>query len=417
MEKIFNTGSSMRILEKLKTTRLALVCPRYKPPLAGGAEVLIEKWAKRLSESGHQVDVLTTCSYDHTQWKNEVSSGLSLDGKIQVRRFKVKEDRNLELWIPLQHKMEMGYSLNLDEEIQWMKESVHSPGLYRYLEDHKEDYDWIMIAPYLFGVSYQAATICPEKTIMMPCLHDEIAAKCQIFGNLFHSIAGLFFNTDAEKELAVKLHQVDLKKCFTVGMGIHIYEKGNGQNFRDKFHIKDPFILYAGRRESGKNVPLLLEYFTGLVRNSNFNWKLVFLGSGDLTITQEIKNDVIDVGYVSEEDKKNAFNAATVFCQPSLNESFSIVLLESWLNQTPALVHQQCPVTRNHCIASNGGLYFDNFFEFYEIIHWYHENPAMGDVMGSLGREYVINNYDWNLIDQKFYDGINQILNNQGMIR
>ena len=39
-------------------------------------------------------------------------------------------------------------------------------------------------------------------------------------------------------------------------------------------------------------------------------------------------------------------------------ESFSIVIMESWLCGTPILVNAHCPVTVEHCQNSQGGLFF-----------------------------------------------------------
>ena len=55
----------------------------------------------------------------------------------------------------------------------------------------------------------------------------------------------------------------------------------------------------------------------------------MLIGGGELEIPTEIKNDVYDLGFVDLQDKYDAYGAATLLCQPSKNESFSFVIMES----------------------------------------------------------------------------------------
>ena len=54
-----------------------------------------------------------------------------------------------------------------------------------------------------------------------------------------------------------------------------------------------------------------------------------------------------DLGFVDIQDKYDITAAATLLCQPSKNESFSIVIMESSLCGRPVLVHEACEVTKH----------------------------------------------------------------------
>ena len=88
--------------------------------------------------------------------------------------------------------------------------------------------------------------------------------------------------------------------------------------------------------------------------------------------------------------------------QPSVNESFSIVIMESWALRTPVIVNNKCEVTKNFAIESNGGLYFDNYVEFEEILKLYINNPDIVDKLGNNGKEYVFKNFDRDVVTQKY---------------
>ena len=98
-----------------------------------------------------------------------------------------------------------------------------------------------------------------------------------------------------------------------------------------------------------------------------------------------------DLGFVSEADKLAAMAGSLAFCQPSVNESFSIVLMETWLAGRPVLVHGNCAVTRHHVETSGGGLWFDDYFSFEECLDWFLSHPRECGAMARQGADYVLN--------------------------
>ena len=76
------------------------------------------------------------------------------------------------------------------------------------------------MGPYLFGLIYHASCVHPEKTYLVPCLHDEAFAYLDVFKGMFHSVAGYLFNAEPERELAVRLYGNLPGKSHVVGMGI-----------------------------------------------------------------------------------------------------------------------------------------------------------------------------------------------------
>ena len=72
---------------------------------------------------------------------------------------------------------------------------------------------------------------------------------------------GTIYHVKSEMDLAAKLYQVPEDRQFLLGELVKEVGEGNPQRFRDKFEIEGDFILYAGRKISGKNLPLLVDYF------------------------------------------------------------------------------------------------------------------------------------------------------------
>ena len=199
-----------------------------------------------------------------------------------------------------------------------------------------------------------------------------------------------------------------------MGLGMKTDIQGDKDLFRDKFKINDPFFLYVGRKDAGKKVDMLINYFCNYKRRNNNNLKLVLLGGGSVCIPEEINDQIIDLGFVDMQDKYNAYSASEFLCQPSYHESFSYVVMESWLFKKPVLVSEFCNVTTSFVKKTNAGLFFRDYFEFEGAINYFLRHKNIADEMGERGREYVINNYDWQNMIKKYTLFFDEIIEEQG---
>jgi glycosyltransferase involved in cell wall biosynthesis len=400
------TNEHMTLMAKEMKPRIAFVLPRFDPDMAGGAEVLAKGLATNLVQRGYPVTVLTTCARNHFTWKNFFPPGESESNGIRVSRFPVNESRDIQRFLEIQEKIIKYHDLSFEEEKEWISQSVVSDPLFKHLDRIRNEHEVFVFVPYLFGTSYWGAQIVAEKAVLIPCLHDEPYAHLRIFKELFDNVKAVMFNTEAEKRLGEELFDLPDRKTCVVGMGFEPPGPYCPDCFRERFRLSEPFVLYAGRREGGKNSDLLIGYFRLFKRHIGLDVKLAMMGTGPLPLQPIDRKYVVDLGYLPEEDKRDAFAAATVFCQPSLNESLSIVLMEAWLAETPAMVHARCPVTVEHCVNSKGGLYFDNYYEFEEILSLFLTNPALADGFGKNGAEYVRRDYTWEAVISRFQAGL-----------
>jgi glycosyltransferase involved in cell wall biosynthesis len=216
------------------------------------------------------------------------------------------------------------------------------------------------------------------------------------------------FNTFPEIELAKKLYQIPEGKITLVSLGFKTGRSYEPEHFRKKYALSSPFVIFAGRREGGKNIPLLIEYFRTYKQYNKNDLKLVLMGTGEIQVPPESKKDILDFGYMKEKDKLDGFSAALFFCQPSINESLSIVIMESWLSGRPVLVHGDCAVTRDHCLRSKGGLFFQNYFEFEECLNFFLKEKELSTLMGKNGKTYVEKNFSWEAVLDRFEEALDK---------
>lgn len=374
--------------------RLAFVCPRlHEPGTVGGAETLIYSLAKDAVTLGHTVEFLTTCAKSHFTWENELPEESFIRDGMVVRRFKVDEERDVNSFLSLQTNICSGYELSDEEEERWLRNSVNSTGLVDYLKANSADIDRVMTGPYLFGLVEAVAQAVPDKVLLIPCLHDEPFARVRRIQAMFRAVRGFLFNTEPEQKLAHRLISgLKPKVEAVIAMGIEPFDVAKDA-FAKRTGITAPYVLYSGRREPLKGTPTLVDYITCFRERTGKDIKLVMTGSGHVDIPESLKDHFVDLGFVSEQEKREAMAGAVAFIHPSVNESLSIVILEAWLARTPALVHARGEVLRWQCESSNGGLWFSRYPEFEEELLFYLENPDKAAVMAEQGRQYTIGKY------------------------
>lgn len=384
---------------------IAFVCPWYGARIPGGAEAALRGIADHLHEAGMKIEILTTTvkqfSSDWNEDYYKPGKDVSRAG-IPIRRFKVRK-RDVKAFDAVNRKLMDGLRLTDEEEEIFVREMVNSPGLYEYIEKNQADYTAFVYIPYLFGTTYYGVKACPEKAVLIPCFHDEAYAYLRKFVSVYSKAAGMLFNAKPEYDLTDRIYDLSHVKTEVMGLGLDTQVTADAERFREKFGIDAPFILYAGRKDAGKNIYTLLDYFGQYLKNHPESpVKLVLMGGGEVNLDAFIRDRIYDLGFVDIQDKYDGYAAAELLCQPSKNESFSFVIMESWLCGRPVLVHEQCPVTRNFVLESNGGLYFNSYYEFEGAIDYMLSHPGVSNQMGKNGKEYVMRHFAWNVIVEKY---------------
>jgi len=383
--------------------KIGFVTPWFGENIPGGAEALLRGVAAHLRQTGAEIEVLTTCAKEfQSDWGvNFYKEGVYNECGLVVRRFRVNK-RDRAAFDFVNAKLMSGIIISAEEERVFVDNNIGSDALYGYIRSNSGDYSLFVFIPYMFGTTYDGCAVCPEKSVLIPCFHDESYAYLKLFKERFSQVAGMLFNAEAEKELAMRLYDLSGVRTEVIGTGLDTDVRYDKERFARKYHIDEPFVLYMGRKDAGKNVDVLLRYFAEYKKRHQNSLKLVLTGGGTLDIPFSVKNDVHDLGFISIQDKYDACAAAYVLCQPSPVESFSIVIMESWLCSRPVLVNAQCEVTRQFVIKANAGLYYNGYHEFEACIDYMLKHETIAGEMGKNGREFVLDNYSWDAVTKKY---------------
>jgi len=388
------------------SVKAGFVIPWYGDNIPGGAESLCRDIVKALLRAGLDAEVLTTCVQQfHSDWnRNFHPEGVAIDHGVPVRRFRVRE-RNTAIFDRVNYKLMHNEPLSPADEGVFMTEMINSPDLYAFIADHRHEYVFLFI-PYMFGTTYWGSCVCPERSVLIPCLHDEAYARMRIVRRMFESVKGLIFNSGHERRLVETLYSLNPDQVAVAGVPVDCEWHADPLRFRAKYGLSD-FFLYAGRTEKGKGSDLLLEYFGRYSAETRRTEKLVFIGGGELEIPPGRASRIVQLGFLPAQDKFDAYAAAIALCVPSRMESFSIVTMESWLAGRPTIVNADCGVTTDFCIQSNGGLYFSQYEEFREILCLLGDDENLCAALGASGRQYVLENFRPDTVAARYQEALN----------
>ncbi|MGH8981718.1 MAG: glycosyltransferase family 4 protein, partial [Acidimicrobiales bacterium] len=373
--------------------RLAFVSPRYGAGIVGGAEAHLRELAEGLAARGHQVRVLTTGALDPDSWENEAAPGVTVEDGVEVHRFESVPNPDRPGRDALDHRVLGGAPLGAADELAWVSSRYEAPGLVRHVAEEGARYEAIVYAPYLAWTTLRCLPVAPERSVLVPCLHDEPAARLRVVRAALAGAADVWFLSEPEHALAHRL--VTLGEHCTVGGGVNVPERYDAEGFRHRHGLDRPFVLYAGRREDGKGWPGALGGITVATGRLGLDLDLVTIGSGAVSVPAHLIGRVVDLGRLDPSEVPDAFAAAAAHVQPSTLESFSRSVMESWLAGTVVVGNAAGAVVSWHCERSGGGLLYGDELEMAECFALVLGQPSLVAEMAARGRRYVLAEHLW----------------------
>ena len=407
--------------------RIAFIVQRYGTEILGGSEYHCRLIAEHLS-TRHEVDVLTTCACEYTTWENAYPQGTDRIRGVTVRRFATAQTRDLKSFNAYSDWIFSNPHTAADEEAWLQQQGPWCPALIEYLQQQHTSYDALIFFTYLYAPTVLGLHVDPKRSILVPTAHDEPAIRLNMYKDVFARPAAIAYNTDVERSFLRNRFVIGAKTEETVGCGVdlpphldpdHATPAGtNGDDegsedddgaqasgsargavFRRRHRLYGPFALYGGRIDPGKGCEELIECF-GAYAGAQGEATLALMGIKLMPIPEE--PFIRFAGMLSETERLEALEAATVVVVPSPYESLSLLALEAFTVGTPVLANARSDVLTDHCQRSNAGLYYADRDEFVESLTLLMSNPELREAMGRNGRAYVRSNYSWDVILDKY---------------
>ena len=385
--------------------RVAFVVQRYGLEVNGGAELHCRWVAEHLSRHV-DVEVITTCAIDYDRWANDYPPGPGELNGVRVHRFVVDRQRDPRRFQTLTARV-LKEPHNLLAQLEWMQQQGPvSSGLQRFIAAERENYDVFIFFTYLYASTYYGIQLVPDKALLVPEAHDEPMIYLDIFRSVFNLPRYIIFNTAVERQMVQRIFANERIPSTVLGTGIDVPFDVRASRFRTRHSLTSDFVVYAGRIEQTKNVHELIDYFVAFRAGYDRDLKLVLMGKGSLSVPKH--PDILPLGFVSEQDKFDGIQAASVLIMPSKYESLSIALLDAWRVDTPVLVNGDCEVLQQQCRLAQGGLWYQSREEFAVALRLLLDRPDLRRHLAESGRAYAETAYAWERVENRYLEILEQ---------
>lgn len=218
-----------------------------------------------------------------------------------------------------------------------------------------------------------APSLVPSKNYIM--IHDlafryfpeaytkkELILQESTIQSAIHRSAKIIVTLQANKADLQKFYDVDGNNIVVVPLAL---DKESFRKINDPINplkLNEPFFISVGRLEKRKNTISSIKAFNKL-RDSQKGkiYKLVLVGKqgfGYEEIKKEIDaskytNDIIEAGYLSNQDIVSLFSLAKALIYPSFYEGFGLPILEAFNCELPVITSDAPPLVE---VAGNAAL-------------------------------------------------------------
>lgn len=208
--------------------------------------------------------------------------------------------------------------------------------------------------------------------------------------------------TNSEKERIKKHTHINDDKISFVYHGVSekFFPRSESEisRIKKRLNLPDKYILFVGRLNVRKNIRTLLKAYKRL---NNKNVKVVIVGSENAKVYNlkkevnklNIVDDVIKLGYVSDEDLYEILAASEMFVFPSFAEGFGLPPIEAMKSGVPTVVSNTTSMPE---VCGDASLYFDpnSSIELAEVMSNLFENKTLKQELINKGISHA-QQYNW----------------------
>jgi glycosyltransferase involved in cell wall biosynthesis len=381
--------------------------PIYLPGILPGCSKYIQDVSETLSKRSHDVVVLTADAITGRGWVDPLFGKYSSKKEETINGVRVKrlETRwQITSTMHLIRKIVNGLlPHSIGNIVSLLSAGPYLSNLKKEL--YKEKYEVIHVTAFPFALVWLVWKACQalgKPFLCTPLIHfEDPGHKNPLLWKALKEASAVIASSNYEREEMVKMG-IHPSKIHLIPMGINLdeWEDSNGERFRRKYGLKGKrIILFAGTKSYNKGAIHLLQAVEK-IRQKVKDLILVSIGLP----TREWENNrgllreenLLDLGYVSEEEKRDAFDACDLFVLPSRYDSFGIVYLEAWRCGKPVIGAKVGAIPEVIEGGKDGLLVeFGDVEQLSSAILYLLNHLDVCKEMGEAGRRKVMDKFNW----------------------
>jgi glycosyltransferase involved in cell wall biosynthesis len=359
----------------MKNLNILVISWELSPMMAGGLGPLMRSAVDELRNQGNKVDVLVpyipsdliisdAISLQKEIKRYQKKTNLNIDNlDFPTKTFSNEDTKSTKTWPGIFSKLGTSkkpkkklYPNNTPELTKMLAFAVRD-----YLKKHS-DYDaiigadWMSIAsfvllknegskiPFYFYINSTEYDRSFEKFSSNNKISKTSKAIHEYEKKWIGKADGVISISDITKNVLIKYHDIEESKITVVFNDINFEPLLLGFNELQK----GKNILFIGRIAEQKGLRFLIETAKKVV-DTDSQVRFLIAGDGEMTpevvkmvAELELEKNVLFLGWVNEEEKKQLYRSSDLFVMPSPSEPFGLTPLESIRSGVPVISSDSC---------------------------------------------------------------------------
>lgn len=375
-------------------------------PEIGGPFIAIKELAKKLSEKGIKVKVLSPIPKNYNKKKLEFTKELSFEVEYieeQLPRF-IMPSFSMNFFNAIKNSMPDIIHLNMP-------------------------FDFYNIATFLLDKKYILST---RGSFMKEAYNMKVFKK--IKKDLYMKIIGkkilqkaslIHVLTDEEEKHFLEFYPEFKSKIKIIpnGLDFSMYDNFNNNELTQKYPhlIGKKIILFLSRINWKKGLDILIKGFAKLYQERK-DIHLVIVGKDDGDNYEKkvkhwvdacnISESVTFMGLLTGNDKLSVFYNSDVFILPSYSENFGVAVVEAMACKLPIIVSDKVGIANDIRDYKAGFVINASVEGVYTGLKYYLDNTNEFKKMAENGKKYVMDKYDINITADKMIDLYSEVMKN-----
>ena len=309
------------------------------PPAIGGAQLHQHLLAQQLHQK-HPIQVITHWNQNRTDWL----LGTTLKAPQKSQDYTIDHIPVHQIGISLQDKIKLLPYLPIYYPLMSLALPKLADILESYLTNYAQDKDLIHnVRIGREGLSYASYNLAKKLDIpfvFTPVHHPRwVGWRYREYIKLYQLADAVITLTNNEKQILIKLG-VKEDKIHTTGVGPILAAHADPEDFKQRYQINEPMVLFLGQHYPYKGYQQLLQAASQIwqkIPETKFVFVGPTVGNSEQIYAQYQDPRIIRLGSVDLQTKTDALAACTLLCVPSTQESFGGVYTEAWSFAKPVI--------------------------------------------------------------------------------
>lgn len=215
------------------------------------------------------------------------------------------------------------------------------------------------LIPYVFWDKFFESAWVPFKNRAARTTLRTIFANYKYKRILKRSLkdAGLIISvSESTKNDLKRFFRVSDKKVKVAHLGVDVQPAKTGTTDGSEVLPTKPYLLFVGAGDERRRVDDLIAAYNNL-KADGYDIQIVLVGENfkkkehipnkrtrDAVMQSSYQEDILTLGYVSDEFKQQLFRNSLAFVYPTKYEGFGIPVLESYLLETPVITYKNSSI-------------------------------------------------------------------------